>query len=1039
VATLDQLQLELSALRAEFNRQLRPAIQALLNEANNGATRDQIYDRYQSLYAAVISTSKQLNRIKSDADAIRSEFGVPAFIATVDDVASRIPLQQTDLDTALSTATRNTNTDSSTSQAASGGTATTPETQGGASAANPANANTAAGGNPTPTNTVVSPTGGAENQSAAETARLNRQARAASPGGTENQSAAETARLNRQAGAILPNAIANPNNAVTTAGYNQTAGSNDDASPSMSQTTRSAAAATANSLGIDTGPLPNPLDKYPSYTYNLGLYILTPEDYNKLVESDNTSETISFPGDQLLIRSGGGPVGQGKRNSYFSDCDFVLDNLKIDSVIGFSEQGIPSSVGRISFTVTEPLGATFIYRLQSATAELSNKDPNSANQYFNHTYALVIRFYGYDSNGNPITPRGDINQLDQAGSSESAVTTKIFLFMLSDLKTRIGARIVEYQIQGLFSSSMPARTAILGVSPTHYTVTGANLNDIFNGVPGSTNTSATTDNPRAESTDAEAQEGGFYGSKASGQPSQNIPVRGLCQAINTTLSRLANPQGQEVKSIQIPDEYEVLFASEKLRSAKVLIPETDNSKQNSAGSATTGSASTKAENTRKNTSVSKYAKNFQIQQGQPIIQWLDFMIRNSDYIKNQAAFTIKESADADIQGDEDFYGKKLTSQTPVRWYKITPFNKILGYDRLRKTYAQKIIYVISDYQVISARSPYFKRAPWRGPDKLYNFTFTGQNVAIIDYEQEFNALYIETFGFGASLDLDPAKQKAQSSGQVGPSFAFRVVAGAGKQGSLGQATDPAARAAAGLYSFTDLAKVKIKIVGDPDLLLQDWYNVNQALINRQNLTQSPGGNDSNILNSNHGQLYFQVTFLTGDDYNLSQGIVRVEPKEGVVRRQSNAYELVKVVSEFQNGKFTQDIHGLILADVNPEQSFVEGDYTTGAAGQTATGAPVDQVTDTDSSTARQETTQASQETGAFDTDGSNDLRTQEGGSSSVPQSPSSALPAPPPPFSSPLASRLQELGIQRDQFRRGLLPNQAQVGNDDAPPDTPYG
>jgi hypothetical protein len=394
------------------------------------------------------------------------------------------------------------------------------------------------------------------------------------------------------------------------------------------------------------------LDKYPSYTYNLGLYILTPEEYNTLVESPTTSETISFPGDQLLIRSGGGPVGQGKRNPYFSDCDFVLDNLKIDAVIGFSEQGIPSSVGRLSFTVTEPVGATFIYRLQSATADLANRDPNSANQYFNHTYALVIRFYGYDDNGNPITPKGDINQLDQAGSSESAVTTKIFLFMLSDIKTRIGARVVEYQMQGIFSSSMPARTAMLGVSPTHYTVTGANLNDIFNGVPGTTNASSTEDDPRSETTaTAAGVNQSAAAPTATAQSSQNVPVKGLCQAINSTLYRLANPQGQEVKSIEIPDEYEVLFASEKLRSAKVLIPDVDNSLQTSAGSATTGPASTKAENTRKNTSVSKYAKNFQIQEGQQIIQWLDMMIRNCDYIKNQAAFTIKESADADIQGD----------------------------------------------------------------------------------------------------------------------------------------------------------------------------------------------------------------------------------------------------------------------------------------------------------------------------------------------------------------------------------------------------
>jgi hypothetical protein len=345
--------------------------------------------------------------------------------------------------------------------------------------------------------------------------------------------------------------------------------------------------------------------------------------------------------------------------------------------------------------------------------------------------------------------------------------------------------------------------------------------------------------------------------------------------------------------------------------------------------------------------------------------------------------------------------------------------------------------VISDYDIISARTPYFKRAPWRGPDKLYNYTFTGQNTSILNYEQEFNALYIQTFGFGAALDLDPARQKATAAGQVSPSFAFRVVAGASKQGSLGQSTDPAARAADGIYSPTDFFKVKIRIIGDPDFLFQDYYNINQALSVKKKPTESSSGNNTFALNTNGGQLYFQVTFLTGDDYDLTEGIVKVEPRAGFVRRQSNAYELVQVVSEFQNGRFTQELHGLLLADVDPDQAFVKGDYTTNAAGQAATGAAVDETTDTDSESAREETTQASQATGAFDTDGSNDLRTQEGGSSSVPQSPTGALPVPPPAVSNPLAQRLRELGVQRQEFRRGLLPNQAQVGSDDAPPSTP--
>ena len=281
--TLDSLILQATALRADFNQKWIPAIKAIEAATNQGETVAQISDRYKDASFATIDLQTALKNLKGAAADILEQPGVSDFVAGLDRTLASTDVALNNLKISLARAQSNQATATSTSQSASGGTASTPQTLGAASAANPDNANTAAGGNPIPTNTVVSPTGGAENQSAAETARLN-----------------------RQAGAILPNAIANPNNAATTAGFNQTAGSNDDASPSMSQTTRSAAAAAANSLGIDTGPLPNPLDKYPSYTYNLGLYILTPEEYNTLVESPTTSETISFPGDKLLIRSGGG-------------------------------------------------------------------------------------------------------------------------------------------------------------------------------------------------------------------------------------------------------------------------------------------------------------------------------------------------------------------------------------------------------------------------------------------------------------------------------------------------------------------------------------------------------------------------------------------------------------------------------------------------------------------------------------------------------------------------------------------------------------
>jgi len=828
-------------------------------------------------------------------------------------------------------------------------------------------------------------------------------------------------------------AIALPANFGTTAGFPQTAFSRDDAGPSVAQNIRTSAQSKAqNDLGSGIGPAPNPLDKYASYTYNLGLYLCTPRDYNSFATSADGT-TLTLPGSQLIARSGGSPIGATHRNQFFSDLDLGIDKLKIDATIGFNQSGLPTSSGDISFTLIEPAGATFLYRLQSAVADLYNKDPSVGRAFYNNTtFAMIIRFYGYDSTGNIVTVKSTNNATDAAGAGESAAISKIFFFQIADISTKIGSRIVEYHITGTYTSNFVAKGAILGVSPARFELTGTNLNDIFNGIPGTeNNANATQDsNPRAESSDADAQEGGFYGAKASSQPSQNIPTRGLAQALNQEYLRLSRPNNEGNKVAEYPDEYKIIFASEELKNAKVVIPGTDNDLSRAAGSRPTD---TKAGNTRKNTSIDKNSKLFEILPGTPIIQWLDQMIRNSDYVKKQASTLVSEDADAQEGG---FYGEKATQpKSPIKWYKIVPYVEIKQYDNLRKSYAYKITYVISDYYITDPKSPYFKRAPWPGPDKLYLYTFTGQNTQVLQYEQSLDFLYRQTFFLNAPLGTDSA-QRASSAGMIGPSYAFRVVAETGKQGSLGASTDLSARAAAGIYSPTDFADLKIKVVGDPDYLFQDYYNVTQGQIAREEFKRL---GKQNGLNSNYSELYLQMSFLTGDDWNLYSGIVNVEPKAGYVRKVSNAYRINRVVSTFQSGKFEQEVEGTLLSNVDPERALVKGDYVANAGAGITPSINTD-TTDRDSTSARQETTDtASQETGAFDTSGSDDLRTQEGGFSTVPQSPTGALPAPLPMVSSPLASRLQELGVQRDQFRRGLLPNQAQVGNDDAPPDTPYG
>ena len=125
--------------------------------------------------------------------------------------------------------------------------------------------------------------------------------------------------------------IASPASFVTSAGYPQTAGSNDDAGPTVAQNIRQSV--TSSSSTLQSGPLPNPLDKYSSYAWNAALYICKPSDYNAYATGGNDG-VPGLPGYQLIARSGGSSIGPTQRNPFFSDIDLTIDKIKIDATIG---------------------------------------------------------------------------------------------------------------------------------------------------------------------------------------------------------------------------------------------------------------------------------------------------------------------------------------------------------------------------------------------------------------------------------------------------------------------------------------------------------------------------------------------------------------------------------------------------------------------------------------------------------------------------------------------------------------------------------
>jgi hypothetical protein len=237
-------------------------------------------------------------------------------------------------------------------------------------------------------------------------------------------------------------------------------------------------------------PKNNVLDQYASYTYNIGWYILTPEQYTKL----QTSAKPSISQYNLLMQSGGAPAVQpdlidasGRRNAAsdprsttytgpaaaagrnpFFGLDYYLDNVELTSTIVGKGAGRANNVGSLKFTVTEPANITLINNLYKAVKQLY---PDTNATYSTAYYALVIRFYGYDETGKIVQASN--------GDNNNAVVEKIIPFLLSNIEFTVSNKLVEYQVTAVGAPYDIGFGSNLGVIKEKIEVSGATVKDLM--------------------------------------------------------------------------------------------------------------------------------------------------------------------------------------------------------------------------------------------------------------------------------------------------------------------------------------------------------------------------------------------------------------------------------------------------------------------------------------------------------------------------------------------------------------------------------
>jgi hypothetical protein len=668
-------------------------------------------------------------------------------------------------------------------------------------------------------------------------------------------------------------------------------------------------------------PTENKLSKLASMNYAISIYIMNDDEFKSML----ASQKKVLPTQQLIMQSGGIDKGLGfgigQRNKYF-DVDFFIENLEIVSTVGTQGGARAHNALTMTFNVMEPNGITFINRLRYAVKEHLARTSQTTVSEAVANYLMVIRFYGYDAQGNLVN--GAELGINEIGSDTNSVVEKFFPFQINNIDYKINNRTTDYRVTCTVSHTNIAYNQIMATIPFDFELSAPDVQTLLNGraVLGQSANSATgvnaqglgvgipvyaedgsASNLRQNPETGELYDPGGGASappKASSLSNTKLYTQGLCEALNQFQLELQQKEGYE-----IADQFEIILENVSgLKDAKISRP----GKQDK-GRATMPIATTAAEALLPGrTRYDNESKNWSVTRGTQIVQLIDLVMRNSSYITSQQNVVFDE-----VTG-------KPRSQTPVstvQWFKIRSRVSPLGYDKKRRAIAYKTTYTVSRYQINTPLVPTFPNARYRGTHKLYNYWFTGQNSEVLDFDINVNYQYVTTFGSGQGNQLEPTNQL--SSGRLYERFYFQNKPNAEGTGGTGNTTSPAAQLSERLYSDGDVEKSILTIIGDPDWLQQTeaFYNLTVDL--------KPFMPDGSV-NTDASEALYEVRFNPVTDYDVTTGLAQVNANntaysqatgENNLASQSIVYAAQTVTSNFRNGRFTQRIAGTLRPLIDP--------------------------------------------------------------------------------------------------------------------------
>ena len=671
------------------------------------------------------------------------------------------------------------------------------------------------------------------------------------------------------------NYAAKENNATAT-GSNEMETLNDSyAGQTQSGKAQKPAGNSVVDKGVGKSPKPgsrlqNPLGNFSSYTYQLSLYMITPDAYdafqlsgrkniNALSATDANGQATN--GGAFLIAQSGGINNTTSKRAPGFELDFYIDDLKIKNAVNGKSTQSTSNVTSLSFNIYEPYGFSFITKLKRArdalvkNSKLKNyeKATNGTKQFF----VLGIRFQGYDKNGN-IANASQVFADDTLNTSPDAsgVYERFYDILLTKMKFKINGGATTYNIEGSVVSTTVSLGTARGMVNTYVPVSAGTVEEALIG-------------------------------KGDG-------ITSLLQTLNETQNEL-----KREKAIDIPNVYGVRFVGDTdlLKKAR-LVNQADIDKSRYPMSRADNANEVNAA-TSVNAVPDVTRKLIQVKGGIPISQAINNIIKQSSYMADalKVIFLASEEPDEDT-GSPDVIVKK--DVPPVKWYNLSPEIKCLGFDNKVGDFAYEITYVIQPYETPAAASPYTKSSKYYGPHKRYEYWFTGKNSEILSYEQTMDNTY---FNVALTPNGDPA---SQGGGATVPTYPNQKQ-NQDSQGGLNVGMEAQNAYMTSLFDPGAYTKARITILGDPDYLSQETpASINQVY-------NQFYGSDGFTINPNGGQVFIEIDFKEATDYNNSDGLMSINssiyfwnyPAAVANKVKGVSYMLLDIEHSFKGGKFQQ--------------------------------------------------------------------------------------------------------------------------------------